>query len=162
MQRTNKYKLNIIETSDAFSPEPLNKNTEELEKALTALEAADAKLQTTLETADARLQTAVQKAQSTADFAYKPGQMPYVTGTYVSTGADVTINLGFRPSFVIISGSSSTGQNTSLGPFNAFTAGNIITGHVTFTNTGFIARATGNTFPDVSRSGRQYDYIAFR
>ena len=36
MQHTNKYNLNIIETTDAFSPEPLNENIRALETLLDA------------------------------------------------------------------------------------------------------------------------------
>ena len=36
MQQTDKYKLNIIETSDPFSPAPLNENARTLEAALAA------------------------------------------------------------------------------------------------------------------------------
>lgn len=36
MKQTNKYKLNLIETSDPFGPEALNENTQKLEDALEA------------------------------------------------------------------------------------------------------------------------------
>ena len=36
MQQTEKYKLNLIETSDTFSPVPLNENMEKVEAALEA------------------------------------------------------------------------------------------------------------------------------
>ena len=42
MQQTTKYKFNLIETSDTFSPDPLNKNTEAVETQLAALEGVDA------------------------------------------------------------------------------------------------------------------------
>ena len=41
MQHTDKYKLNLIENSDAFSPDALNENMQKLEAAL-----EDAKKQT--------------------------------------------------------------------------------------------------------------------
>ena len=48
MQHTDKYNFNLIETSDTFSPEPLNKNTEAIEAQLAAVRgefaAADAAL----------------------------------------------------------------------------------------------------------------------
>ena len=48
MQHTDKYNLNIIETTDAFGPEPLNENTRALEAQLDAVRdefaAADADL----------------------------------------------------------------------------------------------------------------------
>ena len=34
MQQTETYKLNLIETSDAFSPTPINENTQAIEAAL--------------------------------------------------------------------------------------------------------------------------------
>ena len=43
MQQTEKYQFNLIETSDTFSPDPLNENMEKLEAALDAVTAhADA------------------------------------------------------------------------------------------------------------------------
>ena len=36
MQQTQKYKLNLIESSDPFLPEALNQNTQKLENALSA------------------------------------------------------------------------------------------------------------------------------
>ena len=44
MQQTKNYKLNLIETSDTFSPAPLNENAEKTEAALAALHAADTAL----------------------------------------------------------------------------------------------------------------------
>ena len=48
MTQTDKYKLNLIETSDVFSPEPLNQNTRAVEAQLSAVRgefaAADAGL----------------------------------------------------------------------------------------------------------------------
>ena len=40
MQQTEKYKFNLIETSDAFSPEALNQNAQKLEDALITHEAS--------------------------------------------------------------------------------------------------------------------------
>ena len=42
MQHTDKYKLNLIETSDAFSPDALNENTRKVEDVLAAQAAAEA------------------------------------------------------------------------------------------------------------------------
>ena len=39
MQHTDKYQLNLIETSDTFSPEALNENAQKLEAALEAVRA---------------------------------------------------------------------------------------------------------------------------
>lgn len=40
MQQTEKYKLNLIETSDPFSPAPLNENAEKTEAALADMQSA--------------------------------------------------------------------------------------------------------------------------
>ncbi len=40
MQQTEKYQFNLIETSDTFSPDPLNENMEKAEQALSAEAAA--------------------------------------------------------------------------------------------------------------------------
>ena len=46
MQQTEKYKLNLIEKTDTFSPDPLNENMEKVEAAITAEAAAlDQRLQ---------------------------------------------------------------------------------------------------------------------
>ena len=39
MQQTTKYQFNLIETSDTFSPDPLNQNMEKVESALDAVRA---------------------------------------------------------------------------------------------------------------------------
>ena len=41
MQHTDKYKLNLIENSDAFSPDALNENMQKLEAALEEVTAHD-------------------------------------------------------------------------------------------------------------------------
>ena len=53
MQQTEKYKLNLIERDDAFSPDALNQNTQKLENALAAHEAA---VEEATDGLDARLQ----------------------------------------------------------------------------------------------------------
>lgn len=40
MQQTNKYQLNLIESGDTFSPDPLNENMEKVEAALEAVDTA--------------------------------------------------------------------------------------------------------------------------
>ena len=110
-------------------------------------------------------QTTADAAQSTAGAAFCPSNMPFVTGTYTGTGTDITIELGFRPSFVIISGSEtgSSATSTSFTARNFFTGGNVLTECITFTDTGFIVNRTSNSiFPQGFTDGRVYDYIAFK
>ena len=88
MQQTEKYQFNLIETSDTFSPDPLNENAEKTEAALaetdTRLSAASTALDqrvTVLEGHKARM----------------------AVGTYIGNGAAArTFPVGFTPKFVII------------------------------------------------------------
>ena len=111
--------------------------------------------------------TAESKANAVQD-AYKPDNNPYVTGTYTGTGEDVTIMLGFRPSFLIISAMGQNKQSNSTVEWDrhyGITGGSALSRRLEFTDTGFIAH--GQTYehdfyPDFTAEGRVYDYIAFR
>lgn len=155
MQQTTKYQLNIIETSDPFGPEPLNQNTQAVEDKLAAV---DAKADAAQATADA--------AQATADSAFKPGQMPYAVGTYTGNQSTLTIEVGFRPSFVII-GAFPLVYNetsTSLSHYFLFATATSNTSLVGFTDTGFTVRYPTNispTYPQIN-GVRTHCYIAFR
>ena len=54
-------------------------------------------------------------AQSSADKAYSPEKKPYAVGSYTGNHGIKTINLGFHPSFLIITGDESS--NTSSGHY---------------------------------------------
>lgn len=104
-------------------------------------------------------------AQSTADTAYCPTNKPYTVGHYTGSNTETTITLGFRPSFVIISGSSTaspTGME-SLGSRDIFTGGNVLSECISFTDTGFVLHVLdGNVYPQLVKLGISYDYIAFQ
>lgn len=62
MQQTDKYKLNLMDRDDAFSPDPLNENMEKLEAAIVseiaAGDAAEAQIRADADSAlDARVQS---------------------------------------------------------------------------------------------------------
>ena len=104
-------------------------------------------------------------AQGTATAAYCPTNKPYVVGSYTGNGGTVTVTLGFKPSFLIVSGESSTNANSSssLGMYTVITAGNVQTGSIELTASGFLAHVlANNNAPEMSVSNRKYDYIAFR
>lgn len=93
MQQTEKYKLNLIERSDPFSPDGLNENTRKIEDAMIAHETAVA----------GELETRITK------FTY---------GSAVRGSADnITIHLPFKPKAVIVHGSpeASLGQHQFVG-----------------------------------------------
>ena len=89
MQQTNKYKLNLIEKDDTFSPDPLNDNMEKVEGALKAetgaRQAADAAEAQARADADAALDRRIQTIE-----AHK-----IVFGSANNTST--TANLGFTP-----------------------------------------------------------------
>lgn len=129
-----------------------------INEAKSAADAAQTAADTAQETADS--------AQATADAAQAAAaKLPYAAGHYTGTNAEMTITLGFRPSFVIISGATTvypTGVG-SLGSRNIFTGGNVLSECITFTDTGFILHALeDNVYPQLVRISVQYDYIAFR
>ena len=90
-------------------------------------------------------------ANQAAGNAYSPANKPYVVGSYTGTGREMPFDLGFRPSFLIISGTTSV-----------FPTGQSISNCVTFTDTGFVLhKLEENVYPKLV-DGRRYDYIAFR
>ena len=85
MQHTETYNLNLIETSDTFSPDPLNQNAQALENALN--DEADAR-----ESADSALDARVLSLEGKH---IKCGMY-----TAKSEYAPMTISLGFTPKAV--------------------------------------------------------------
>ena len=96
MQQTNKYKLNLIEKDDTFSPDPLNDNMEKVEEALereaAARQAADAAEAQARADADAALDRRIQTIE-----AHK-----IVFGS--AGNGSTTANLGFTPLLLYVTG----------------------------------------------------------
>ena len=162
MEYTTNYHLPQWVESDRIMMGDFNEAMSNLEGGITtAQEAADA-----AQSAADNAQSSADKAQDTADAAQAAAEeLPYVTGTYTGTGAAKTITLGFRPSFLIISGTTtqSSSSMASLGSRIFFSAGNVLTECVTFTDTGFTINRTSNTvFPQFFTNEVVYDYIAFK
>ena len=132
MQQTETYKLNLIETSDTFSPAPLNENAQKLESALTAARAEEAAARAALTegiaAANAALsaETATRQSADTAlsgragamegrIAALEADKVKLVYGSYAGNGSafgnSQIINLGFTPRLVIL---MFAGVNASL------------------------------------------------
>ena len=98
MQQTNKYKLNLIEKGDTFSPDPLNDNMEKVEGALKAetgaRQAADAAEAQARADADAALDRRIQTIE-----AHK-----IVFGS--AGNGSTTANLGFTPLLLYVTNGS--------------------------------------------------------
>ncbi len=92
MQQTEKYKLNLIEREDVFSPDPLNENAEKTDAALAAV------------VDEARAVNAELEGRVAALEAKKA-----VFGSYGGTGAYTQdITLGFTPKIAIVAPAMST------------------------------------------------------
>ena len=132
MQQTETYKLNLIETSDTFSPDPLNENTQKLEAALSALGGGSTAL-------DSRI--TVLEGHKIA------------IGTYKGSGTvSQTIQVGFTPLVVFAMGENNNPEMaTEIFPcrYDVLT---IIDG-------GFVA-CNSATF--MNYSGKSYTYLAIR
>ena len=160
MNYTNNYHLPQWVETDRIMMEDFNQMCSDIDEGIkTAQDTAD--------TAESKADAAQTTANSVAD-AYTPDNQPYVAGTYVGTGTDTTVTLGFRPKFVIISGMQPGTQSNSTSDWDRYFAlcdGSIMPLRVTFTDTGFTVFARGNSYqnyPDFTDSGRTYCYLAFR
>lgn len=117
------------------------------------------------------LEEGLTEAKETADTAktlgtaaYSPEMKPYAVGSYVGNESTLSINLGFRPSFVIISATDFTGGSSAAhcGKYVGITAGNKLRHNITFTDTGFTVTAPSTEgYPNLN-AFQYYDYIAFR
>jgi hypothetical protein len=96
MQHTEKYRFDLIEKEDVFSPDALNENMEKVEGALEREAAA----RTAADAAEAR-------ARADADAALAQ-RVSVLEGHHIAFGitTDNTTHLGFAPKVVFISGGS--------------------------------------------------------
>lgn len=136
MQHTDKYKLDLIEKEDAFSPDALNENTQKVEAALIAHEGAVKEVTDGL---DQRVTVLEAKK--------------FAAGTYqLKVTVDYTIELGFTPVAVLIQRVS---DSTSVTLLTA--VGSKGTSMLRITEGGFIVNALRG---GVGHTG-EYTYIAF-
>ena len=160
MNYTTNYHLPQWAETDRIMMEDFNQMCSDIDEGIkTAQDTAD--------TAESKADAAQSSANAVAD-AYTPGNQPYVVGIYTGTGADMTITLGFRPKFLILSGMESTITTNSTSTWDRYFGlcdGSILSLRVAFLDTGFTVYARGGSrqnFPDFTDSGRTYCYIAFR
>ncbi len=148
MQHTETYNLNLIETSDTFSPDPLNQNAQALEDAV---EAARAEAQA----ADAALDQRLVKLEAKR----------LICGTYVGTGegelSKETINfvkLGFTPKAVLIRPNNTPRDVMFILPNRPimYTGGNFWVGRIV--ENGFEVRSYSI---NLNSEGALYFYVAF-
>ena len=141
MQHTETYNLNLIETSDTFSPDPLNQNAQLLEGAVEA---------------EAAARTAADSALSQRVTVLEARRL--VAGVFAGNGTSQVIQLGFTPRAVLVLDKrvGAACQALAVGTDSAYydnvnTAIKIVDG-------GFETRNYSNHF---NTQGSQYHFIAF-
>lgn len=120
--------------------------------------------------AQTALQNAIKAVKATAENAYSSANKPYVAGSYTGNGGTQTVDLGFKPRFLVISRGFDKGDYSADYALFAGTPEQIdswMAKVVSITDTGFTVKmATYNTStcPQLwlNTSGKTYSYIAFR
>ena len=167
MNYTNNYHLPQWVESDRILMEDFNDAMAGIDQGIQGAKAAADTAESKADAAQAAAEIAQSSADAVAD-AYTPGNQPYAVGSYTGTGDSVTITLGFKPSFLIISGMISSTLYADVEDWANFFAlcnGTVLSKRVVFTSTGFTAKAQGpgaDYYPDLTDEGRTYCYIAFR
>ena len=162
MNHTKNYNLPQWELNDLIRMEDFNSAMANLESGIDTARGEAAEAQAEANSAKVVANT----AKATADTAL--ASKPYVAGSYVGAGTEQTIHLGFRPSFLIVSGlkeTMATNTTTDFDRFFGMSGGNIMTHRLAFTESGFKvfpSNALNYYYPDFSDNGRRYDYIAFK
>ena len=151
MEYTKNYHLPQWVKSDRIMMEDFNQMCQDMEAGLTETKSS-------ADTAQAVANEAKAEAQS----------LPYKIGSYTGTGEDVSVSLGFRPSFLIVCGMKEDDVGQVFDDwiyYSGITAGNTIPHRLVITNTGFIAQHRGPGlyyYPDLTDPERTYNYIAFK
>lgn len=137
MQQTESYKFNLIESSDTFSPAPLNENMEKVEAQLDAEAQARAEAVADL---DERLQV------------FEVHQITY--GVYSGNdGKAQEVSVGFTPKLVFIQGINNSGSSIMI------IAGTEKAGYAKIVENGFqIPTLSGYI---INLYNCEYAYIAF-
>ena len=91
--------------SDRVRMEDFNAAMRDIEAGLDAANASAASAKSTANSALAK-----------ANAAYAPGNLPYVIGTYTGDGSNQIIDLGFMPSFLIVSGMQGSNDASNIRP----------------------------------------------
>lgn len=160
MNYTQNYHLPQWVREDRIMMEDFNAMNSSIEAGLTRTAADAASAKQSAQNAE----NSAASAQLSFANAFSPGNMPYVTGEYMGTGEEITVNLGFRPSFLIIAWDQHTNGSTPSCHLMV-TDHALINDRVPFTDTGFIVRAMStfsSTNPTVNSARARYVYIAFK
>ena len=162
MNYTKNYRLPQWVKEDRIMMDDFNAMNTSIENGLTRTDAKAASAVSSAARAEQTAASAVDTANAAA------AARPYAVGTYTGSGGTKTIELGFRPSFVVVSGVSSTvvtNDSSELARYFAMTAGNTIPTRIQFTDTGFTVYPMDTEhkyYPCLNAGSRTYDFIAFK
>ena len=159
MKRTTNYDLPTWEKDDFIRIQDFNDLTGKLDAALKS--GADAQT---------ALQNAIKAVKATAENAYSSANKPYIAGSYTGNGGTQTVDLGFKPRFLVISRGFDKGDYSADYALFAGTPEQIdswMAKVVSITDTGFTVKmATYNTStcPQLwlNTGGKTYSYLALR
>ena len=155
MKKTEAYNLNVIETMDTFSPDPLNENTALLEQALDAANAGTA--------AEAKTRAAAVSAVEKRVAALEARR--FVFGTYTGTGEKAgdnqTIKLGFTPNVVFVSNGNQINYLTGFMAMTGYPVENVLE----IVTNGFKAygyQVPSGNYVSVNNKGKVHHYVAIK
>ena len=174
MNYTEKYHLPQWEETDRIMRTDFNQMCADMEAGIMdargraergdeAVKALTAKAQTDANNAQITANTALSKANA----AYSPSQQPYVIGVYQGDSDSLTVTLGFRPRFLLISGQYAVKSYNVTYPTGFVLVGSGAEAEgVTLLNDGFMVYNTrydsGSCPPHLNTPNKKYAYIAFR
>ena len=104
MNYTKNYRLPQWVKEDRIMMDDFNAAMNSMESGMTKTAAQASAARADASEAKQTADTAHSIAQQINGSAYTPSNKPYKVGSYVGNGSSMTVNLGFRPSFVVISG----------------------------------------------------------
>ncbi len=150
MNHTKNYGLPQWELNDLIRMEDFNNMSASIENGLTSTAAEASVAKTTAKAAMAQA-----------------NMLPYVTGYYIGNGGTKSVDIGFKPSFLIITAQEPTLQGSIFSTI-AILGDQHFSYMVERTGTGFnVIKRTANpgtmpTYPRMNEDGLAYNYIAFR
>lgn len=153
MNYTTNYHLPQWVESDRILMEDFNDAMAGIDLGLQGAKAA-------ADTAESKADAAQAAASAVAD-AYTPDNKPFVVGSYSANGSGVTVELGFKPSLVIISGERYSTDTEDMMLYTVIATADSPGMVIEFTNTGFRTLGVGSYAPYLCDK-RAYRYIAFR
>ena len=162
MNYTTNYHLPQWVESDRILMEDFNDAMAGIDQGLQGAKAAADTAESKADAAQAAAETAQSSADALAD-AYTPDNKPYVVGSYSGTGNTQTIEVGFRPSAVLVGKHYSSADASEAGGMCALIGGGGVSGILLFKDNGFtVYDNTTILYPSVNWKYGGYWYVAFR